>query len=197
MNTQANLVLRGAFFGSLLVVFLCCILTAGNSSFNPPTEAHAAAEVKPAGKANIKNGSQDCRLSSKFPDKILQWCDLITSNAEQTGLEPNLVAALIWQESGGNPTAYSKSGAVGLMQVMPRDGLAADFSCPNGPCFASRPSISELENPEFNIQYGTSMLAGLVKRSGSLRDALKAYGPIDMGYYYADKVLSIYQQYGE
>ena len=197
MNTQANLVLRGAFFGSLLVCFLCCILTAGNTSINPPTKAHAAAETTPAKKSNTRNARATCRVSSKFPEKILQWCELITTNAEQTGLEPDLMAALIWQESGGDPLAYSKSGAVGLMQVMPRDGLAADFACPNGPCFASRPTISELQNPEFNIDYGTSMLAGLVKRSGSLREALKAYGPMGIGYYYADKVLGIYQQYGE
>jgi soluble lytic murein transglycosylase-like protein len=194
MNTQANLALRGAFFGSLLVCFLCCILTAGNTTGNTPTKARAAAEEKSA--AGGKS-SQPCRVSSKYPEDILQWCELITAKAEQTGLAPDLIAALIWQESGGNPLAYSKSGAVGLMQVMPRDGLAAKFTCANGPCFASRPSIAELQDPEFNVDYGTGMLAGLVKHSGSLREALKAYGPIDVGYYYADKVLGIYREYGE
>ena len=108
-----------------------------------------------------------------------------------------MIAALIWQESGGNPVAYSSSGAVGLMQVMPRDGLAANFICANGPCFASRPTIEELQDPKFNVKYGTAMLAGLLERSGSLRDALKSYGPMDVGYYYADKVLAIYQKYGD
>jgi soluble lytic murein transglycosylase-like protein len=194
MNTQANLALRGAFFGSLLVCFLCCILTAGNTSVSSPTKARAAAAVKPAVKG--KN-NQPCRVSSQYPEDILQWCDLITANAQKSGLAPDLIAALIWQESGGDPQAYSKSGAVGLMQVMPRDGLAANFTCVNGPCFSSRPSIAELQDPEFNLDYGTGMLAGLVKRSGSLREALKSYGPMDVGYYYADKVLGIYKQYGE
>ena len=194
MNTQANLALRGAFFGSLLVCFLCCILTAGNTTSNTPTKARAAAAEKSAAEGK---SSQPCRVSSKYPEDILQWCELITAKAEQTGLAPDLIAALIWQESGGNPLAYSKSGAVGLMQVMPRDGLAAKFTCANGPCFASRPSIAELQDPEFNVDYGTGMLAGLVKHSGSLREALKAYGPIDVGYYYADKVLGIYREYGE
>ncbi len=40
------------------------------------------------------------------------------------------------------------------------------------------------------------MLAGLLNRHGSLREALKAYGPKDVGYYYADKVLGHYQRYG-
>jgi len=41
------------------------------------------------------------------------------------------------------------------------------------------------------------MLAGLVGKTGNLRDALKSYGPMNVGYYYADKVLGIYQNYGD
>lgn len=137
-----------------------------------------------------------CRVSASFPDSILQWCELITRYADKRGLEPDLVAALIWQESGGKPQAYSSSGAVGLMQVMPSDGLAASFMCVNGPCFSNRPTISELEDPEFNIAYGSKMLAGLQARTGDLREALKSYGPMNVGYSYADKVIGIYQKYG-
>jgi hypothetical protein len=36
------------------------------------------------------------------------------------------------------------------------------------------------------------MLAGLIQRFGNVRDALKAYGPKDVGYYYADIVLNIH-----
>jgi soluble lytic murein transglycosylase-like protein len=110
-------------------------------------------------------------------------------------LDPDLVAALVWQESGGDPVAYSKSGAVGLMQVMPHDGLAAAFMCINGPCFANRPSIQELQDPTFNVEFGTRMLGGLNAKYGDLREALKYYGPKDVGYYYADKVLGIYASY--
>jgi soluble lytic murein transglycosylase-like protein len=65
----------------------------------------------------------------------------------------------------------------------------------NGPCFTNRPSIKELEDPDFNVKYGTGMLSGLVNKHGNIRDALRAYGPMDVGYYYADKVLNIYQNY--
>lgn len=99
------------------------------------------------------------------------------------------------QESGGNPKAYSHSGAVGLMQIMPRDGIAASFMCINGPCFGSRPTIKELEDPEFNIEFGTRMLSGLISKYGNVRDALKFYGPMDVGYNYADKVLAIYENH--
>jgi soluble lytic murein transglycosylase-like protein len=52
--------------------------------------------------------------------------------------------------------------------------------------------MAELYDPEFNVRYGTGMLAGLVNRHGNLREALRSYGPGDAGYTYADKVLAIY-----
>lgn len=136
-----------------------------------------------------------CKVSAAYPEKVRRWCSWITQYAETNELSPDLIAALIWQESGGNPQAYSHSGAVGLMQVMPRDGIAATFICQNGPCFASRPTIAELEDPEFNIAYGTRMLAGLNSRYNDLRQALKAYGPMDVGFSYADTVLGLYENY--
>jgi len=88
-----------------------------------------------------------CSVSQRFPASIRRWCGLITQYAGKHGLPPNLVAALIWQESGGNPVAYSHSGAVGLMQIMPSDGLAASFQCAGGPCFSSRPNTNQLQDP--------------------------------------------------
>jgi len=139
--------------------------------------------------------SGECSLSDQFPDVIRQWCGWIEQYAAEVGLEPKLIASVMLQESGGKADAYSHSGAVGLMQVMPRDGLAADFMCSGRPCFSSRPTMDELFDPEYNISYGTRMLAALVSRHGSIRDALYAYGPMDIGYRYADLVLSIYENY--
>ena len=137
----------------------------------------------------------NCQVSERYPENVRRWCNPIQKNAAEHGLDPNLVAAVMLQESGGNPQAYSKSGAVGLMQVMPRNGIAAQFMCNGKPCFTNRPSMSELYNPEYNIEYGTNMLAGLNSKYGNLRDALKAYGPMDVGYRYADIVLEIYNSY--
>jgi hypothetical protein len=139
--------------------------------------------------------SEKCLVSGNYPNSIRQWCKLITEYSKKNNLDPDLIAALIWQESGGNSTAYSRSGAVGLMQVMPKDGIAATFQCKNGPCFANRPSIKELQDPDYNVKYGTGMLAGLVNKHGSVREALKYYGPMNVGYYYADKVLGIFKNY--
>ena len=117
--------------------------------------------------------------------------------SDKHNIDPDLIAAVIWQESGGNPDAYSRSGAVGLMQVMPRDGLAAEFQCKNGPCFAGRPTIADLQDPEFNIKYGIKMLKRLYDHYGDYRSALRAYGPMDVGWSYADKILNIYSNYGD
>ena len=136
-----------------------------------------------------------CSLPISYPEKVRRWCEPIERYAQETGLPANLIAAVMLQESGGNPEAYSHSGAVGLMQVMPRDGIAAKFMCINGPCFASRPTINELKDPDFNIAYGTQMLAKLYERNGSYRDALFRYGPMDVGYRYADLVLTIWENY--
>ena len=139
--------------------------------------------------------SSACTLSVRYPADVLRWCDLIEAAAVESGLPSGLVAAVILQESGGDPDSYSSSGAVGLMQVMPRDGVASEFMCLNGPCFASRPTIEELLDPSFNISYGTQYLADLYMKHGNYRDALFRYGPMDIGYYYADLVLGIWEIY--
>jgi soluble lytic murein transglycosylase-like protein len=140
----------------------------------------------------------DCQVSNRYPTGVRQWCKLITKQAEKTDLHPDLVAALIWQESGGNSQAYSHSGAVGLMQVMPRDGLAAEFMCNGSPCFSNRPTIRQLKDPSYNVKYGTEMLKSLLEQNaGNLREALRQYGPMDVGYSYADRVLSLFHQYSQ
>lgn len=142
--------------------------------------------------APAQTSRSGCSIHPGYGSTILQWCELIETYSLDNNLDPALIAALITQESNGDANAYSHSGAVGLMQVMPKDGLAESFMCPAGPCFADRPTIAELSDPEFNISYGTKMLAGLIQRYGSIREALKYYGPKDVGYYYADIVLGIF-----
>ena len=143
--------------------------------------------------SDLANSNQGMdHLSKKYPESIQKWRDEIEKTAADYNLDPNLIAAVMLQESGGQPSVVSSSGAVGLMQIMPRDGIASGFICGIEPCFKTRPSIEELLDPIFNINYGAQMLSGLQMTSDSLRAALKAYGPMDVGFYYADIVLSIY-----
>ncbi len=202
MNRMIVPIWFGVISGSLVVIYLGMVIATPRipqqvQSVQSTLVSQIKGDIEPPSpvvmQAAANNGS-NCSLKASFPGSVRQWCDLIQSNASQQQMDSNLVAAVMTQESGGNPSAYSVSGAVGLLQVMPRDGVAASFYCDTGPCFASRPSTQELLDPQFNIAYGTRMLAGLVKRYGNTREALRAYGPMDMGYRYADTVLSLYAQ---
>jgi soluble lytic murein transglycosylase-like protein len=210
MRLGTYLGIFGTLFGNALVAVVLYLITTGTTYQTPtflPTSPQATPEAsenlnqtgddvnEQAASVSEEPNSEPCEVSNEYPDRVLRWCGLITHYANERGLEPDLVAALILQESGGNPEAYSSSGAVGLMQIMPRDGIAAGFTCVNGPCFSNRPSTSELQDPEYNIAYGTKMLASLEKKYKSTREALKAYGPMDMGYGYADIVLAHYQRF--
>ena len=205
MKGGALLIITGTLAGSLfLALFLWKISTDLVPGSNRDSLVSGEVTLQEDGSLNRQTGkgvkneiapekaAAECAVSQSYPRKVHRWCRLITHYANQRDLSPDLVAAVILQESGGNPDAYSSSGAVGLMQIMPRDGLAAAFVCVNGPCFQDRPSKSKLLNPEFNLKFGTRMLARLQKNHGDMRDALKSYGPMDVGYTYADKVLAIY-----
>ncbi len=192
MKNGPSFVILGTILGCVMVGLLGWTL-AGQFKLTPTTQVALAAS--PQDNPDQSSAEQTCGVSSSYPQGILQWCDIITRFANEAALAPNFIAAVMLQESGGDPLSYSSSGAVGLMQIMPRDGLAASFECVNGPCFASRPTIAELQDPQFNIEYGTRMLAGLISRLGSQREALKSYGPMDVDYRYADKVLAIYERY--
>lgn len=197
MNQASKAIFPAVIIGILIVIgisraLLNPSLTVQASDLEPPPPPVEQAKVE---EADQSGSSTECQLSARYPQKIQQWCLYIQQAANQYQLDANLIAAVMLQESGGNPDAYSRSGAVGLMQVMPRDGKAAEFMCVNGPCFANRPSMQELFDPQFNIEYGVRILAGLIQRKGDVREALKSYGPMDMGYAYADKVLAIYENY--
>ena len=195
------IVLPAVFIGCLIVIWVGTV-----AAVNMPSQeilastATAAAsssttEDQDSAQKGLANEIETCTLPSSYPQKVIQWCNLIENSAQDTGLPAALIAAVILQESGGDPLAYSSSGAVGLMQIMPRDGIAAKFVCVNGPCFASRPTIEELQEPSYNIAYGSQMLAGLTTRYGSYREALFHYGPTGIGYDYADLVIRIWETY--
>ncbi len=186
-------IIFGVILGSSFLIFIAFQL------FSPTEQVQASTIIDSQLTIDTENNKSavfdSCSLSPKYPEAILQWCQSVQRYATKYSVDPNLLAAVMLQESGGDPDAYSSSGAVGLMQIMPKDGIAADFNCINGPCFASRPSMDELFDPEFNLDFGSKMLLQLFEKYGNWHDALKAYGPMDIGYRYADIVLDIYHNY--
>lgn len=103
-------------------------------------------------------------LSPYWGIAIKQWEKLIVHWSEQKHLAPDLVAAVIYKESLGQPNA-EYYGAVGLMMVMP-----SEYG------FTWRPSAQELFSPSVNIKWGTGILAQIIRDSGGeLVDSLAAY----------------------
>lgn len=107
----------------------------------------------------------DLVLSPIWPPSIQQWSDEIEILAAVYGLHPDLIAAVIREESNGQSEGLSTQGAVGLMGVMPA-----------GPGLEWRPSTEELLNPSINLRWGVQILAEVVRQSGGdLGAALAAY----------------------
>jgi hypothetical protein len=93
-------------------------------------------------------------------DRVLLWQTEIDASAKKYSLEPSLIAAVIEQESGGDPDSVSPVGALGLMQLMPS---TAKFLNVN-------PS-----DPAQGIDGGAHYLQIQLKEFGNLPEALAAY----------------------
>ena len=65
---------------------------------------------------------------SKLTDEQLNIADKVGKKAQEKGLNPDFVLSLVMAESGFNPKATSKKGAIGIMQLMPdtAKGLKVD-----------------------------------------------------------------------
>jgi soluble lytic murein transglycosylase len=91
-------------------------------------------------------------------------------HAAEHGLDPALLAAVIYQESKFRPRAVSSSGAIGLMQLTPSTARGIAIRT-GGNAFQT----SDLYDPEINIRYGAWYLDNLFKKYGSERLVLAAY----------------------
>jgi soluble lytic murein transglycosylase len=86
---------------------------------------------------------------------------VVEAGLDRSGIDPTLVASLIRMESRFHPTAVSRVGAVGLMQLMPETAAAIARQLN-----ASPPTRSDLFNPETNIRYGVHFLKARVTDFG-------------------------------
>ncbi|MBT4484329.1 MAG: lytic transglycosylase domain-containing protein [Candidatus Latescibacteria bacterium] len=88
------------------------------------------------------------------PENLVQsispWEQHIQQYSEEYNVDSDLVRAIIYTESNGDPYKISHAGALGLMQIMP---LTADFM-----------GISNMLDPEENIKAGVKYIAWLVKQ---------------------------------
>lgn len=103
--------------------------------------------------------------------KAMEFYDLANEMGGKYGVSTAFVIAVIAAESGGKPTAVSRAGAAGLMQIMPGTGrgLARQIGMAN---FTNQ----SLFDPRVNVELGTYYLAQLLARYGGSEElALAAY----------------------
>ncbi len=120
---------------------------------------------------------------------------IIHAVADKYRVDSALVKAIIMAESNYNPTAISKRGAKGLMQIMPNTAEVL--------------GVKDLFNPEDNINGGVRYLKQLLNQfDGDLQLAVAAYNagsrkvrqyqgipPFKATRYYVEKVLRYYEYY--
>jgi peptidoglycan lytic transglycosylase len=100
----------------------------------------------------------------------LEYEEIVRGHARNYHLDPALLAAVIYQESKFKPDARSRSGAVGLMQLLP--DTAKGIALHTG---GNRFRVDDLYDPEINVRYGAWYLRHLMRKYGEERAALAAY----------------------
>lgn len=98
--------------------------------------------------------------ASALPQAGQRWAGAIDAAASSAGIDPRLLAALVWSESAFDPGAVSPAGAIGLGQLMP--GTASGLG------------VNPWE-PTENLDGAARYLAEQIDRFGRTDHALAAY----------------------
>ncbi len=188
---------RTADFRCRLVAVMPVVVLLAALAEPATVEAKVAIKVKPDGTKVVYDPSESYYVSrssgSLRPVQGAGIADLIDHYAQDRGLSPRLVQAVIQVESAYNPRARSRKGAMGLMQLMP--GTARLLR------------VTDPYDPGQNIRGGTLYLRRQLDRfSGDVSLALAAYnaGPGAVTQYggippyretrnYVRKVLGLYR----
>lgn len=116
-----------------------------------------------------EEGTSDYARKAGLPQYVLpsaeairKYSPMISAVAHNLGVDVALVHAVISAESGYNPVAVSRTGARGLMQLMPET--------------AKRYGVQNIHDPMENIMGGTRYLRDLLTLfNGNLELAVAAY----------------------
>lgn len=115
----------------------------------------------------VEGSKPDWYARIRYP---LEYEEIIRGHARNYELDPALIAAVIYRESKFDSDARSSSGAVGLMQLLP--DTARGIALNTG---GSQFVVSDLEDPEINVRYGSFYLRRLIRKYGEVPLALAAY----------------------
>jgi soluble lytic murein transglycosylase len=100
----------------------------------------------------------------------LRYEAIVRGHSRNYQLDPALLAAVIYQESKFRAHARSSSGAIGLMQLLP--DTAKGIAVHTG---GTKFRVSDLDDPEINVRYGSWYLRHLLDKYRDERTALAAY----------------------
>lgn len=142
---------------------------------------------------NVPTDPRFRRMREDRPGSSIQRT--IADSARRYNVDPALVRAVIKVESDYDPSAVSKAGAVGLMQLMPATAVKLDVRDPFNPHENIRGGVKHLGYLLYQFN-GNVTLALAAYHAGETR--VKRYGavpPITQTRRYIRKVLAAYDKY--
>jgi soluble lytic murein transglycosylase len=120
------------------------------------------------GAAWVVDSEPDWYLRTRYP---LEYETIVRTHAREHGLDPALLAAVVYAESRYDPNARSAAGAVGLMQLLPE--TARGIALRTG---GTRFVVADLRDPDINVRYGSWYIDHLrAHYDGDIGLALAAY----------------------
>ena len=136
-----------------------CILGTDESVYSP--DKSAAKEFKAILDEKMGENKETIEKTT-FKNSREDIENLINKYAQKNNLDPDFIKAVVKQESGFNPDAKSKCGAMGLMQLMPQTAKGL--------------GVIDAFDPEQNIDGGTRYLKSMMNRfNNDPKLALAAY----------------------
>lgn len=134
-----------------------------SGNVQPPATSRASSNLNPT--QPTQTVSKRVK-SKKLSDDIVQ---LINTTAARYGLDPQIVQAQCIVESGGKANAVSRTGAVGLLQLLPS---------------TAQLTATQLKDPATNLDAGCKYLSLQLQKFKDYYHALGAYN-VGPGYVYA------------
>jgi soluble lytic murein transglycosylase-like protein len=142
---------------------LVLVATSAAAEVHIATDKHGRRVIYniPGGKVS---GGTNWQWLAKQQDRPSRYDPIIERYAQQYGVNPTLIRAVIQVESDFNPRTVSKKGARGLMQLIPATAKRYGVE------------LEKIHDPEHNIRGGVRYLADLSRMfSGDLPRVLAAY----------------------
>jgi soluble lytic murein transglycosylase-like protein len=164
------------------------------STGSQSTDTQATASGSNSTQSTANSSGLTFSVNNTNSSTTTKYENLIDSSAKKYNVDPDLIKAVIEQESNFNSSVTSSAGAEGLMQLMPQT--------------ASTLGVTNAYDPSQNIDGGTKYLKQLLNEFKDVKLAIAAYnaGPNNVKKYngvppygetvnYVSKVVSNYNEY--